>query len=174
MAVAIASTTMTACISDSNGLEKPFTTDPVEENMFYACGIGEDQTRSAADTETILFSEEDIVSFNVTTREIKFKDLEEPLYSRLEPFHEIEFHLGDDVLFTVSSFVGLWDSRIFDDIVLCFGNQESINLDGKYYLYDCYPLQFEDTEAVKANREKNKTRWETFIRYLDSKGKLTK
>ncbi|MDE7409793.1 MAG: hypothetical protein K2N09_07200 [Muribaculaceae bacterium] len=35
-------------------------------------------------------------------------------------------------------------------------------------------LRFADTEAVKVNREKNKTRWETFVRYLDSKGKLTK
>lgn len=174
MAIAIASMTLTACISDNNEPEKPFTTDPVEENMFYACGIGEEQTRSAADTETILFSEEDIVSFNVTTREIKFKDLEEPLYSRLEPFHEIEFHLGEEVLFTVSSFVGLWDSRVFDNIVLCYGNQESITLDDKYYLYDCYPLWLADTEVVKANREKNKNQWDTFIRYLDSKGKLTK
>lgn len=174
MAIAIAGTTMTACISDINEPEKSFTTDPAEENMFYACGVSENQTRSAADTETILFSEDDIVSFNVTTREIKFKDMEEPLYRRLKPFHEIEFHLGDEVLFTVSSFVGLWDSRIFDDIVLCYGNLESITIDGKYYLYDCYPPQFADTEAVKANREKNKTRWETFIRYLGSKGKLTK
>lgn len=174
MAIAIASMTMTACVSDNNEPEKPFTTDPVEKNMLYACGVSEDRTRSGIDAETILFSEDDIVSFNVTTREIKFKDMEEPLYRRVAPFHDVEFHLGDEVLFTVSSFVGLWYSQVFDDIVLCYGNQESITLDGKYYLYDCYPLQFADTEAVKANREKNKTRWETFIHYLDSKGKLIK
>lgn len=172
--VTIVSITMTACISDNNEPEKPFTVCPIGTNIFYACGISGDQTRSAADTETILFSEEDIVCFNVTTREITFKDTEKPLYRRLEPFHKIEFHLGDEVLFTVSSFVGVWDSRIFEDIVLCYGNPESINLYGKYYLYDCYPLQYEDTEAVKANREKNKSQWETFIRYLDSKGKLKK
>ncbi|MDE6292013.1 MAG: hypothetical protein K2M16_10820 [Muribaculaceae bacterium] len=172
--VAIAGMTLTACISGDNEPEKPFTVCPIGQNIFYACGISKGQTRSSTDVETILFSEEDIVSFNVITREIKFKDMEEPIYLRLEPFHEIEFHLGDQTLFTVSSFVGLWDSRVFDNIVLCYGNQESITLDGRYYLYDCYPLQLADTEAVKANREKNKTQWETFIRYLDSKGKLTR
>lgn len=143
-------------------------------SIFYACGIKEDKTRSATDTETLLFSEDDIVSFNITTREIKFKDMEEPLYKRVEPFHKIDFRLGAENLFTVSSFVSLIDSRIFDDIVLCYGNQESITLDGKYYLYDCYPDWLADTEAVKANQEKNKKQWETFIRYLDSKGKLIK
>ncbi|MDE5870369.1 MAG: hypothetical protein K2H22_00265 [Muribaculaceae bacterium] len=174
MATAIASMTLTACVNDNSEPEKPFTVCPIGQNFFYACGIGEGLTRSETDVETIFFSEDNIVSFNITTREIKFKHMEEPLYKRLEPYHEIEFHLGDQTLFTVSRFVGLWDSRVFDDLVLCYGNQESITTDGNYYLYDCYPLQFADTEAVKANREKNKTRWETFIRYLDSKGKLTR
>lgn len=107
-------------------------------DILYACGL-KDHTRSETDNETILFSEDDIVSYNVTTGEIKFKDMEPPLYKCLEPFHEIEFHLGDETLFTVSSFVTLFDSRIFEDIVLCWGNQESIDLDG-YYLYDCYPF----------------------------------
>ena len=98
--------------------------------------------------------------------------MEEPLYKRLEPFHEIEFHLGDETLFTVSSFVSLLDSRIFEDVVLCWGNQESIELGG-YYLYDCYPYWL-DTESVRINREKNKVQWQTFINYLASKGKLTK
>ena len=150
IAIAISTMTMTACVSDSYEPEKLFTTDPVDNPTLYACGIREGQTRSTADAETFLFAEDDIVSFNVATREIRFKDMEEPLYKRLEPFHEIEFHLGDETLFTVSSFVGLWYSRIFDDLVLCYGNQESLTEDG-YYFYDCYPLQLSDIEAVKAN-----------------------
>ena len=61
---------------------------------------------------------------------------------------------------------------LLDIVVLCWGNQESIELDG-YYLYDCYPYWL-DTESVSANREKNKAQWQTFINYLASKGKLTK
>ena len=175
MAIAIASTTMTACSSDDNETEKPFTTDPVESSMLYACGVGQSETRSVADAQNVLFTENDIEWFNVTTREIKFKDMDEPLYRRMQPFHEIEFHLGDDALFVVSSFVGLWDSRVFDNLVLCYGKMDGeISLDGNYYLYDCYPLQFIDTDAVKANREKNAAQWETFTKYLESKGKLKK
>ena len=49
-----------------------------------------------------------------------------------------------------------------------------VSLDSNYYLYDCYPLQFIETDAVKANREKNTAQWETFTNYLESKGKLKK
>ena len=89
MAIAIASTTMTACSSDDNETEKPFTTDPVESSMLYACGVGQSETRSVADAQNVLFTENDIEWFNVTTREIKFKDMDEPLYRRMQPFHEI-------------------------------------------------------------------------------------
>ncbi len=172
MTIAIVGVTMTSCTDDNNELDTSFRTDPEEENVFYAYGIGAPGLRSIPDTENIVFSEENIESFNLATREIKFKDMTQPLYERLKPFHKIEFHLGDDVLFVVSSFIGLWDSRVFDNLVLCFGNQESSTIDQKYYIYDCYPLQLSDTDAVKANRDKNEIRWETFIRYLDAKGKL--
>ena len=148
MAIAIASTTMTACSSDDNETEKPFTTDPVESSMLYACGVSQSETRSVADAQNVLFTEDDIEWFNVTTREIKFKDMDEPLYTtreikfkdmdeplykRMQPFHEIEFHLGDNALFVVSSFVGDWDSRIFTNLVLHYDvitdpNQDSPTL----------------------------------------------
>lgn len=70
MAIAIASTTMTACSSDDNETEKPFTTDPVESSMLSACGVGQSETRSVADAQNVLFTEDDIDWFNVTTREI--------------------------------------------------------------------------------------------------------
>ena len=81
--------------------------------------------------------------------------------------------MGDYPLFVVSSFGGIWDSRVFTDLVLCYGNLETIEMDG-YYLYDCYPLQFINDERVQANIKKNATQWETFTNYLESKGKLRK
>ena len=39
---------------------------------------------------------------------------------------------------------------------------------------DCYPLQFIDTDEVKANIKKRAGQWETFTNYLESKGKLRK
>ena len=177
MAIATASLamSMTACSSDDNETAKPFTTDPVESSTLYACGISQDGTRGVTDAANVVFTEDDILWFDVNTRELKFKETEEPIYKKLEPFHEIEIRLGDDALFVVSSFVGLWDSRVFDNLVLCYGKMDSeVSHDGNYYLYDCYPLQFIDTDAVKANREKNAAQWETFTKYLESKGKLKK
>ena len=172
MAIATASLamSMTACSSDENETAKPFTTDPIESPKLYAIGISQNGTRSVTN---VVFTEDDILWFDVNTRELKFKETEEPIFKKLEPFHEIEIRLGDDALFVVSSFVGLWDSRVFTDLMLCYGNQETIEMDG-YYLYDCYPLQFIDSDAVKANREKNAAQWETFTKYLESKGKLRK
>ena len=99
--------------------------------------------------------------------------MDEPLYKRLQPFHEIEFHLGDNVLFVVSSFVGDWDSRIFTDLVLHYDVITDPN-QGHYYLHDCYPSQFIDDERTQANIKKRAPQWETFTNYLESKGKLKK
>ena len=173
MAIAIASMTMTACSSDDNETVKPLTTDPVENPTLYVSGISQSETRSGTEAPNVLFTENDIEWFDINTREIKFKDMDEPLYKRLQPFHEIEFHLGDNALFVVSSFVGDWDSRIFTNLVLHYDVITDPN-QGHYYLQDCYPLQFADTDEVKANREKNAAQWETFTKYLESKGKLKK
>jgi len=173
MAIAIAGMTMTACSLDSNEPEKPFTTDPVESSMLYATGVGQSETRSVAEAQNVLFTENDIEWFNVTTREIKFKDTEEPLYKRLEPYREIKFSLGDNALFVVSSFVSDLHSMIFTDLVLHYDVITDPN-QGHYYLQDCYPLQFIDTDEVKANIKKNEGQWELFTYYLESKGKLRK
>lgn len=173
MAIAIASMTMTACSSGDIETEKPFTTDPVEKATLYACGINQSGTRSMTDVDNIIFTEDDIEWFNVTTREIKFKDTDEPLYKRLEPYREIKFYLGDNVLFVVSSFVSDIHSMIFTDLVLHYDLISDPN-QGHYYLHDCYPPQFINDERTQANIEKRAGQWELFTYYLESKGKLRK
>ena len=168
MAIAIASITMTACSLDGYEPEKPFVTCPAPKTMLFACSFTQPEIHAGVD---VLFNEDDIEWFNVTTREIKFREMEEPLYKRLEPFHEIYFYLGYDALFVVSSFVADWDSRVYTDLVLHY----DVITDpghGHYYLHDCYPSQFIDTDEVKANIKKNAGQWELFIYYLESKGKL--
>ena len=173
MAIAIASMTMTACSSGDIETEKPFTTDPVEKATLYARGINQSGTRSMTDVDNIIFTEDDIEWFNVTTREIKFKDTDEPLYKRLEPYREIKFYLGDNVLFVVSSFVSDIHSMIFTDLVLHYDLISDPN-QGHYYLHDCYPSQFINDERTQANIRKNASQWELFTYYLESKGKLRK
>jgi hypothetical protein len=167
MAIAIASMT-TACSLDSYEPEKPFTTCPTPKAMLFACSFTQPDTQAGVD---VLFNEDDIEWFNVTTREIKFRDMDEPLYKRLEPYREIKFYLGNDALFVVSSFVCDFHSMVFTDLVLHY----DVITDpghGHYYLHDCYPLQFIDTDEVKANILKNARQWELFTYYLESKGKL--
>ena len=173
MAIAIASMTMTACSSGDIETEKPFTTCPASETTLYACGINQSGTRSMTDVDNIIFTEDDIEWFNITTREIKFKDTEEPLYKRLEPYREIKFYLGDNALFVVSSFVSDIHSMTFTDLVLHYDLISDPN-QGHYYLHDCYPSQFINDERTQANIEKRASQWELFTYYLESKGKLRK
>ena len=152
MAIAIASITMTACSLDGYEPEKPFVTCPAPKTMLFACSFTQPEIHAGVD---VLFNEDDIEWFNVTTREIKFREMEEPL----------------DALFVVSSFVTDWDSRVYTDLVLHY----DVITDpghGHYYLHDCYPSQFIDTDEVKANIKKNAGQWELFTYYLESKGKL--
>ena len=172
MAIAIAGMTVTACSSIDNEPEKPFTTDPVV-NTLYACGLSESETRSIGDAQNVLFTEDDIEWFNVTTREINFRDMDEPLYRRLETNREIKFCLGVADLFVVSSFVSDFHSMIFTDLVFHYDVITYPN-HGHYYLHDCYPSQFIDTDEVKANIKKRAGQWELFTYYLESKGKLRK
>ncbi len=173
MVIAMACMMMTACSLDSYEPEEPvLIIEPVEEGMLAACGISESGTRSVSD-EQLLFTEKDIEWFNATTREIKFRDMDKPPYEMLEPFHEIKFYLGDNVLFTVSSFVGDWDSRTYTNLILHYDVITDPD-QGHYYLHDCYPLYLINTDEVKANIKKNEGQWELFIYYLESKGKLRK
>lgn len=171
VAIAIAGTMMTACSSDSSESEKPFTTCPVSESTLYACGIGQPGTRSDAG---ILFTEDDILWFDVNTREIRFRDTMEPLREKIPLLTSVDFYIGGEYLFSGgATFVGLICSQMFDDLVLCCGKIDGEVIDdGHYYLYDCYPTQFINDERVQANIQKRAPQWETFTKYLDSKGKL--
>ena len=173
MAIVIASTTLTACSLDGNEPENPFTTCPVSESTLYAYGIGQPETRSDAG---ILFTEDDILWFDVNTRELRFRDTMEPLREKIPLLAGVDFYIGGEYLFTGgATFVGLICSQMFDDLVLCCGKIDGEVIDdGHYYLYDCYPLQFIDTDAVKANIAKRAPQWELFTKYLESKGKLRK
>ena len=182
MAVAIAGTTLTACSLDGDEPSQPILIiDPVEETQLAICGISPAESRSA-DGEQLLFTEHDIEWFNATTREIKFFDMQsgkpeichtmykEP-YKIMQPYREIKFYLGGDALFVVSSFVSDVHSMVFTDLVLHY-DVISDPGQGHYYLHDCYPPQFIDTDEVKANIRKNADQWLRFTDYLASKGKL--
>ena len=176
MAIAIAGTATTACSLDGYEPEKPFTICPVEKAAFFAIRIGEPRTRSDADAEGVLFTDNDIEWFDPVTRELRFRDTMEPLREKIPLTTEIDFYLDGEYLFSGgATYVGLTCSQMFDDLVLCCGKiDDEVIDDGRYYLYDCYPPQFIDDERVKANCQRRTPQWEAFIKYLESKGKLRK
>ncbi len=176
VAIAIACMSMTACSSDDEVTEKPFTTVPVESSKLYACGITQTETRGVTDAANVVFTEDDILWFDVNTREIRFRDTMEPLRETIPLLARVDFYLSGEYLFSGgATHVALICSQMFNDLVLCCGkiDGEVIN-DCHYYLYDCYPLQFINDECVQANRIKRAEQWKAFTDYLESKGKLRK
>ena len=177
MAIAIAGTSMTAC--NGNEPEKPFVTCPEGRMPLVAYGLCPAETRGTTGDESgALFSGDDIEWFNVTTRELRFRDTMEPLRAQIPLLSGIDFYLGDEYLFTGgATLVGLVCSQVFDDLVLCCGKIDGDTVDDEhYYLYDCYPWipQFINDERVQANRQRRSAQWEAFLKYLDAEGKLKK
>ena len=175
MATAIACVTVTACSFDDDQSDKPFTICPVEQTKLFACevNIEPQETTAAADT---IFTEDDIEWFNITTREIRLKDMNGQLSEKLrENYHKskLEFHLGENVLFDVQ-YVADIDSRVFFELVLHYSMIGEDEGNPRYYLRDCYPPQMIDHELTQANIKKNAVQWEAFIHYMESIGKLRK
>lgn len=176
VAIAIACMSMTACGSDDEVTEKPFTTNPIESSKLYACGITQTETRGVTDAANVVFTEDDILWFDVNTREIRFQDTMEPLRETIPLLARVDFYLSGECLFSGgATHVALICSQMFDDLVLCCGKIDGEVIDdGHYYLYDCYPPQFINDERVQANRIKRAEQWKSFTDYLESKGKLRK
>lgn len=171
----LAALSLASCSSD-NEQEKPYTTDPVEPTKFFVCEVT-DETRAATASIDTLFTEDDIEWFNVSTREIRFKETDEQPFKKLmENYHKenLEFHLGENVLFEVSRFVADIDSHVFFDLVLHYSTIGEDEGTPRYYLHDCYPLQFINDERTQANIKKNAVQWEAFIKYLESIDKIKK
>lgn len=169
MAIATLSLPLTACSNDDDAAisHQP---EPTAE----LCVYGVQQTATRGSAAGAVFTDDDIEWFDPATRELRFRPSVEPLREKLSFLAGIDFYLDGQYLFSGSAtFVGLICSQMFDDLVLCCGKIDGEVIDdGRYYLYDCYPLQFIDTDEVQANRERRAPQWEAFLKYLERKGKL--
>ena len=172
----LAAFSLASCSSNDNEQDKNFTVSPEEQIKFFVCETS-GETRGTTATIDTLFTEDDIEWFNVSTREIRFKKQDEQLFNKLmKNYYKegLEFRLGENLLFEVSRFVSDIDSRIFYDLVLHYSTIGEDEGNPRYYLHDCYPAQFINDERTQANIKKNAIQWETFTKYLESKGKLKK
>ena len=172
----LAAFSLTSCSSNDNEQDKNFTVCPEEQIKFFVCETS-GETRGTTATIDTLFTEDDIEWFNVSTREIRFKKQDEQLFNKLmKNYYKegLEFRLGENLLFEVSRFVSDFDSRIFYNLVLHYSLVGEDADNPGYYLHDCYPALFINDERTQANIKKNAIQWETFTKYLESKGKLKK
>ena len=161
---------LAACSSDDDGVSMRTEDSLQEETRLFARGYCTLPTGLSEGDVYEVFTEDDIEWFDVNTRELRFHAMEEPLYEKLRLLSGVEFRLGDQKLFSGSTFVGLICSQVFNDLVLCCGKIE----DGEVIDSNRYYPQFLNDEQVKTNRAKRANQWETFTKYLESKGKLKK
>ena len=123
MAITIASFAMplAACSSDDDGVSMRSEDSLQEETRLFARGYCTLPTGLSEGDVYEVFTEDDIEWFDVNTRELCFHAMEEPLYEKLRLLSGVEFRLGDQKLFSSSTFVGLICSQVFNDLVLCCG-----------------------------------------------------
>ena len=145
-----------------------------EQAKLIICVTNNDET-APIDT---LYTEDEILWFNDSTREIKFmysdEEVREKLRSTRSNSKYLEFRLGENVLLkaTVTSNVM---SHIITDLVLCMGSMERRPYSyAGFFLYDCYPLnkQAINDERTQTNIQKRAPQWEIFLKHWESKGKL--
>jgi hypothetical protein len=128
----------------------------------------------------LVFTGDDIKSFNITTGEIVFTDLiikklttptEEGVYRKLSLYYD------DKPLFEEVELLNLASSRLINDLVFV---QYGVKYESEFYLVDGYPSLTEWNEETKKetqkerdeNFKKRKAEWDIFIKYLRDAGKI--
>jgi len=131
-------------------------------------------TRSATEgtvTKDTVFTGNDILWFNESTKEIRFRD---NVSSKPVVFNTrtIGFYIDEEFLFSTIIFVSSLSSQVFNSMVFYYditGN--------RYYLLDGYPEAsvLADPQKVQdlrdENRQKIASEWSKFIAQLKSEGK---
>lgn len=142
-----------------------------DENNYVPSKInvyGIEMSRAQDKDAQLVFTGDNIDWFNPDTREIKFKNIE-PSASIFPVYSKIEFRIGENMLFSASSFVMDCYSQSFLDLVLYYSSAEN-----RYYLDDCYPNTeaIKNTEEVKEHIIARESQWDTFIRTLQSEKRI--
>ena len=131
-----------------------------------------------AEIQELLFTGDDIISFNIITREIVFTDLiSDKLEKRdLSILYKLSFYFNDKPLFDSISIFSPVSSSIYNDLVF-------VIQDSKFYLEDAFPpipsswpttdAKMEEVRKIrKENADKRKPEWDLFIKYLSDVGKI--
>ena len=142
-------------------------------------------TRSTVSTpveEPVVFTGSDILWFNETTKELRFKD-NFAMKNVFSGFRAIKFYMDGEYLFSSTIYVNSLSSQVFNSLVFYYNVMEN-----KYFLMDGYPVindditivDIVDGDSVRANeryqqlRDENmqaiKSEWNKFINQLKKEG----
>ena len=126
-----------------------------------------DYAKNAVTIDSLLFSENDIEYFDLSTNELKLKTTAKT--TEIQNFNNFRFYMGKELLFTAHLALDAM-STIINDLVLY-----QTEKDGKLYLEDGYPVNSNSPEllTIRAqNSAKRAVNWQKFIDRLDYLNKL--
>lgn len=140
----------------------------------YAESEGMDQ--GGEDIKEVIFTEDDIKSFHVSSGEIVFNDLTAgEIEKRINgEDSSLTYYLGDVQLFDSVWVVPMSSSLIYNDLAF-------VIVDARCYLLSGYPSldkigynKEEHKQLREQNALKHQKSWDIFIRHLEEKGKMEK
>jgi hypothetical protein len=130
--------------------------------------------------EPIFFTGSDILWFNGTSAEIRFKDnITQRNKINAVSYKTIKSYLGDDYLFSSLICASEVSSQIYNSLVLFYSQTEN-----RFYLKDGYPdisigSGWDDLTAIKIQEERDKNKkaiadeWNKFIQQLKKENRYT-
>jgi hypothetical protein len=126
-------------------------------------------------SEAIVFTGDDILWFNETTKEIRFKDNVSNNPHNKGFGKSIKFYIDDEYLFSSMVYVSDISSLTYNSPVFYYNLTEN-----KFYLKDGYPdaSVLQNGEAAQAERDENMRKiaaeWNRFIELMKNEGRYRK
>jgi len=124
-------------------------------------------------TEKIVFSENDILRFYESTKEIRFKD-NVAMRATLAKEQALKFYLSNEYLFSAFVYVNSPANQTFKGLVLYYNTVEN-----KFYLLDGYPPTVTESrpssveDLINNNMKDVEKEWNMFINHLKKENKYT-
>ena len=112
----------------------------------------------------VVFTTNNIVSFNLSTREFKLQGVDMKAFCNT--YSKIRFEINNESLFKANVVTLEKDGSVLD-LVLLYDDEN-----GKCYLNDCYPMSAFESEEVQDNAQKRINGWKRFVKHLNDRGKL--
>jgi hypothetical protein len=140
--------------------------------------IEEVAARSAGGEEVTVFTGDDILWFNGSTRELRFRDNvsnSDNISNKrnILNFHAIRFYINGEYLFSSMTYASGYSSQTFNSLVFYYNTIEN-----RFYLVDGYPIDVSvlpDPQKARETRDGNAKKiepeWNRFVDWMKQEGR---